>query len=253
MQTQLKGIMILTVALMLVTAVPGSITAKEEERIADIKKILTAYGCIKNGKYNYGAYVVTKVSLLGNIDDISQIEGMKELLDTSEEFITASYYSQVSVIKEMREIMQKELPPGKIGGLRLASMWLKKSAEDRDYHGKYTVVINIIKKKSELSDKNIRNYFNKAIENEIHKIAVDNIGALFTQKIIYNEICVPVITYYIHPNIENENNLINTGVKLFNENKSKADGFINTLIQLNDKFAIKIINKIHEKRANKPE
>ncbi|OHD65545.1 MAG: hypothetical protein A2176_03050 [Spirochaetes bacterium RBG_13_51_14] len=238
-------------ALIALSAITAPAAAHEAERLPDINKVLAAYGCIENGKYNYGAYVVTKASLLGDPDNISHIEGMKDLLDTPEEFITASYYRDLPVMSEMRIIIDTELPRGKIGALRLASMWLKKCAEDRDNYGKYMVAVNIIKEKSELSDKEFRSYFNKAIENKIHRIAMDNLGSLFPQKNIYNEIIVPVIAYYTIPNIENENNLVNAGVKLFNENKLKGDGFINTLIKLNDKFAIKIINEIHGKRTNK--
>lgn len=252
MQIYMKRIMIFTAALILAVGMHCIISAREEERLADMNKILTAYGCVKNGKFIFGAYVVTKVSLVGNIDDISQIEGMKDLLDTPEEFITASYYSHANVIKEVHEILQKELPPGKIGGLRLASMWLKKSAEERENHEKYTTAINIIKEKSGISDREINSYFNKAIENEINKIADENLGAQYPQKFIYAEIAAPVVNYYREPSKKNEDDLIRAGIKLFDENKSKADGFINTLIKLNDKFAIMIVNKIHEKRANKP-
>jgi hypothetical protein len=131
-------------------------------------------------------------------------------------------------------------------------MWLKKSAEERENHEKYTTAINIIKEKSGISDREINSYFNKAIENEINKIADENLGAQYPQKFIYAEIAAPVVNYYREPSKKNEDDLIRAGIKLFDENKSKADGFINTLIKLNDKFAIMIVNKIHEKRANKP-
>lgn len=247
----LKIIMIMSIAILMTMPIQNGLIAAEKERLPDINKILTAYKCLDNNKFNYGAYVVTKVSLLGDPDDISSIEGIKDLLDTQEEFITASFYYKMPVISEVSEIIEKELPQGKTGALRLASLWLKKSAEDRDNYGKYKIAINIIKNKSKLSDGEIKNYFNKAIENEIQKITTENLGAQYTQKIIYNEIITPVSMYYTEPSKRNEENLINAGVKLFNENRSKANGFVNTLIKLNNKFAEKIINKIHEIRSKK--
>jgi len=242
MQTNLKNRIIFIAALILALAASrtAALIAEEKERLADINLILTAYGCIKNGKYDYGAYVVTKVSLLGNIDDISQIEGMRDLLDTQEEFITASYYSHANVIEEVREILETELPPGKIGGLRLASMWMKKSAEDRNNQGKYKTAITIIKERSKLSDSEIKNYFDKAIEHEGNRIAEGNLGARYPQKSIHDELTAPIVIYYREPNKKNEDNLIRAGALLFAENKTKADGFIHTLVRLNDGFAVKI-------------
>jgi hypothetical protein len=242
---------IMAIMILMTAPIPSSISAAEKERLPDMNKILTAYNCMEKKRYNYGAYVVTKVSLLGDTEDFSSIEGMKDLLDTPEEFITASFYDNVPVVNEAREIIENELPRGKIGALRLTSIWLKKSAENRENYGKYRIAITIIKKKSELSDGEIQNYYNKAMENEIKKIAMENTGALYTQKIIYNEIMLPVLKYYTEPDTRNEWNLINAGVKLFNDNRSKADGFINTLIKLNDTFAEKIINKIHTIRSRK--
>jgi hypothetical protein len=235
-----------------VSAIPHQTRTGETERLPDTNKILAAYGCIEKGKYNYGVYVVTKVSLLGDPDNISFTEGMKELLDTPEEFITASFYYNPPVMIEVREIIERELPRGKIGGLRLASLWLKKSAEDRDNSPKFAVAINIIRKKSGLTDAAIHEYFIRAMENEIMKSAAEIYGSRNNMEIIRTRICAPLLAYYAHPDATSEEDLINTGMLLFKEDRSIAEGYINTLIKLNDKFSIKIIRKIHDRRSAYP-
>ncbi len=251
MHAQFKRIINYVVALMVVAAAPGILNAGEQERLADINKILTAYRCLEKGKYRLGAPVVTKVSLGDYSDGISQIEGKKDLLDTPEEFITAAYYSDLDVINEVKDVIRKELPPGKIGALRLGSMWLRKCAEERGNCEKYGVAIDIIKERSEISEQAIHDYFSKAMENEIKALAAANSSTQLPQKTIYNELCQPIITYYILPDNENENNLVNTGVKLFKASRLKAEGFTTTMIKLNEKFASRVISRIHEKRSNR--
>jgi hypothetical protein len=251
----MKIIKVLTVvivmALLVMAGQSDVLVADEKERLPDMKKLLIAYNCMEKRKNNYGSYVDTKVSLRGDTDDITSIEGMKDLIDTPEEFITASFYNDIPVVKEARDIIQKELPQGKTGALRLASLWLKKNAEDENNYRKYRTAINIIKKKSDLSNREIKNYYDRAIENEIQKIAVETIGDMPAQKMISSEICTPIIHYYTEPGKINEENLVAAGAKLFNENRLKADGFINILIKLNDRFAEKIINRIHNARLKK--
>ena len=225
-----------------------SLNAHEQEILADINKLITAYGCIENGKYHLGSYVPTKVSLAGDIDDIEQIEGMKSLVGMPEESIMASYYSQQQVAIEVRSIIEKELPRGKTGALRLAAMWRKRMAEDRPGSGRYIVALAIIKEKSGLSNREIDAYYIHAMENEIRKIT----GEYFTSRYIENEmnsdLTLPLVAYYTNPSDGTEEQLVKAGIKLFNENKAKAEGFVNLLIKLNHQFAIKIISKIHEKR-----
>lgn len=236
------------IAMSLSTA-PTSVTAEEEERLADISALLTVYRCMEKGTYHYGSPVVTKVSLGEFSDGISQIKGMKNLLDTPEEFITAAYYSYMDVMNEMKVVIQKELPPGRTGALRVASMWLKKCAENRGSCEKYGAAIDLIKEKSAVSEQSIHDYFGKAIENEVRKLAAAQCPAGMTQKGVYDEICRPIIAYYNLPDNATEKNLVIAGVKLFNENGRKAEVFSSVIFKLNANFAAVIINKIHEKRS----
>jgi len=222
--------------------------AEGDERFADINKILTAYGCIENGQYNYGAYIVTKAKLFDSNYDITSIERIKNLLDTPEEFITVSYLKNLHVIEEVRGIINNELPRDKIGALRLSSMWLKKKAEYPENAASYQKVVDIIKNDCGRNDGEIKSYFAKAVENEVLKQGNAYLGKWCLPKQLKEDICKPIIEYYIDPTQLNKNKIVTMGVQLINENQNKGEGYIVVLIELNDRLATNIINQIHEAR-----
>ena len=224
------------------------ICAAGDERFADINKILTSYGCLENGQYTYGAYIVTKAKIFDSNYDISSIERLKDLLDTPEEFITVSYLKNLQVIEEVRGIIQSELPKDKIGALRLSSMWLKKKAEYPENAATYQKVVDIIKNDCGLNNGEIKNYFAKAVENEVLKQGNEYLGKWYSPKQLKEDICKPIIEYYIDPTQSNKDKIVTMGVQLIKENQNKGQGYIEVLIKLNDRLATNIINKIHEAR-----
>jgi hypothetical protein len=224
------------------------ICAAGDERFADVDKILTAYGCLENGQYNYGAHIVTKAKLFDSNYDITSIERINNLLDTPEEFITVSYLKNLQVIEEVRGIIQNELPRDKIGALRLSSMWLKKNAEYPENATSYQKVVDIIKNDCGLNDGEMKDYFAKAVENEVLKQGNAYLGKWYSPKQLKEDICKPIIEYYIDPTQSNKDKIVTMGVQLIKENQNKGQGYIEVLIKLNDRLATNIINKIHEAR-----
>lgn len=222
--------------------------ADGDERFADVGKILTAYGCIENGQYAYGAYIVTKAKIFDSNYDISSIERIKNLLDTPEEFITVSYLKNLQVIEEVKGILQNELPRDKSGALRLSSMWLKKKAEYPENTASYQKVVDIIKNDCGLNDSEIKIYFAKAVENEVLKQGNAYLGKWYLPKQLKEDICKPIIVYYIDPTQSNKDKIVTMGVQLIRENQHKGEGYIEILIKLNDRLATNIINQIHEAR-----
>jgi hypothetical protein len=226
------------------------IYAAGDERLPDVTKVLVAYGCIENGQFRYGAPVVTKARLLDE-NDILTIEGMKSSLDTPEEFITVSYVAGLKVVQEVQGIIEEELPQGKTGALRLTSMWLKKQAEHTENSANYQKVVSIIKNIYGLKDDEIQDCFSKAIENEVLRNAKDCLGKWYSVSQLKENICKPIIEYYINPIQANRDKLVKTGMSLMNEDMHKGQGYIEVLIKLNDRLASNIINKIHEARLKK--
>jgi hypothetical protein len=227
------------------------ICAAGDERFADVDKILTAYGCLENGQYNYGAYIVTKAKLFDSNYDITSIERIKNLLDTPEEFITVSYLKNLQVIEEVRGIIQNELPRDKIGALRLSSMWLKKKAEYPENATSYQKVVYIIKNDCGLTDGEMKDYFAKAVENEVLKQGNAYLGKWYSPQQLKDDICKPIIEYYIDPTQSNKQQIVMMWLQVLNKNQYKGEGYIEVLIKSNDKLATTIINKIHEARLKK--
>jgi hypothetical protein len=221
--------------------------AAGEERLPDIMKLLVAYGCLENWQSRYGSSLITKAKIFDNYD-LASIEADTSLLDTPEELITVGYLSHTRTSFEVRGLIQDELPEGTVGGLRLTSMWLKKMAEHPENTTSYQKVINIIKRHLALTDAVIKEYFAKAVENEILKRGKNYLAKWYSSSQLKESICQPIIVYYIDPTKSNKDRIVSMGVNLINENQDKGDGYITVLIKLNDSLATEIINKIHTAR-----
>jgi len=87
-----------------------------------------------------------------------RIEGAINI-DTPEEFITAAYYSPVEISASARAAINRELPQGREGALRLGAMWLKKSAELPQNAGAYQRALSMIMQRSGVSAQEIRDYY----------------------------------------------------------------------------------------------
>jgi hypothetical protein len=155
------------------------------------------------------------------------------------------------VIEEVRGIIQNELPRDKIGALRLSSMWLKKNAEYPENATSYQKVVDIIKNDCGLTDGEKKDYFAKAVENEVLKHGNTYLGKWYSPKQLKDDICKPIIKYYIDPTQSNKDKIVTMGVQLIKENQNKGQGYIEVLIKLNDRLASSIINQIHEARLKK--
>jgi hypothetical protein len=251
MRKNMRPIILLATGLfLLLQGYPSN--AAEDARLPDILKILTAYGCLERENLRYQHQVVVRGKFLFyDENNIASVEEDKKVLDTPEEFITAAYLSDRKVIDEVQGIMQSELPKGKIGGVRLICLWLKKHAELPDSTDDYRQAVNLIKNKEQLFDAEIKDYFAQAIEKEILMHAQNFLGRWYAPAQLQNTVCKPIIDYYINPVAANRDKMITTGVVLMNENKDRGEGYIAILAALNNKFASNIINKIHEARIKK--
>lgn len=165
-----------------------------EVRLMNVNNILKNYG-FREGVYNSGDSANCKFNLLtqstyGKIEEGASI-------DTAEEFLTAAYYSPIKIEYKAQAVIDKELPKGKEGALKLTTMWLKKCAEEDACDGAQKA-IDIIKTKSGLNDTDIRNYFVAAIEKEALAQGKKYLGKYYSNDEL-KYVVKPLIEYYMNP------------------------------------------------------
>ncbi|MCX5704169.1 MAG: hypothetical protein NT066_06755 [Candidatus Omnitrophica bacterium] len=102
-----------------------------------------------------------------------------------------------------------------------------------------------------LNDTEIKEYFAKAIENEILKLGGDCLGKWYSPSQIKEHICRPIFVYYIDPTKANKDKIVTMGASLIDKNEDKCVAYITVLIKLNDTFASEITKEIHKARLKK--
>lgn len=131
----------------------------------NVNNILKNYG-FKNGVFKRSANPVNK------LDFNAQMKyGALEktvTIDTPAEFLTAAYYSPIKISYKAQTAINSELPKGKTGAMRLASMWLTKMAENPEKAAKYKKALDIIMKKSGVNKYQIAKYYAKSMERKIY-------------------------------------------------------------------------------------
>ena len=231
--------------------------------IVNTKNLISYYG-FANSQYTSISPIVTKIPKITR-REFSGIEGESLLLDTPEEFITAAYFSPVQIQVtdvSLKASIEADLPhgpdskPTKEAGLKLATMWLKKRAENLaytkteggfgssdspNYNNSYMHAIDIIKEKTGVTDQEIQNFYAKAIEDEILRIAklpvlFDSsvqtvyinkpLSTYFTDEQLRKTILRPLIKYYTNPTQENDNTIIAVAYYLQNKEVTESKGFI---------------------------
>jgi hypothetical protein len=140
-------------------------------RLMNVNNVLRNYG-FENGVFNSVGKPVKKIDPMTEIE-YGSIED-KSNIDTPEEFITAVYYSPIKIDQKAQAAIDRELPKGKTGALRLAAMWYFKIAEYPENREKYMSAINLVLKMAKekhqvsvtLSD--ARKFYEEAIKEKIY-------------------------------------------------------------------------------------
>lgn len=217
----------------------------EQIRFAYTDLLLRIYkGIEEHEKHTYGVYITSKAALLNREKYSMEFNYPGDLYSIPEGFITISYYSGKQSFPELNEILENELPAGKTGGLRLASMWLKKSAEDRENLDKYHNVINGIMKESDLQWQDVVEYYIQAIRNEIKEKIFSDIDNK-KLSVIINKISEPLIYYYVYPSDTSEKKLAETVKLLYKKNHYEGECLIRIMNQFNERFALRIIKRVN--------
>lgn len=218
-----------------------------EPRFADIRELMVIYRSISDDeRIEYGEYVVTKVDLLNREKYSSEYNYPDNIEAIPEGYITVSYYSGKRSITGINRILDIELPEGKIGGLRLASMWLKRSAEDRANSEKYHNVITVIMKKSDLTWQEVVDYYTAALGRELSVITSQEISANNKQGAVKCGISAPLVKYYTYPSDEAERELVSTAIAIIKKDSREGDCLVSTMIRFGGSFSVGILKKIQD-------
>ncbi len=178
-----------------------ALPAGAEVRLVDTGRVLSAHG-FKDGRFDPGADPIAIIDVKSH-QNFGSIEKTASFLDTAEEFITAAYYSPIQVPASARAAIDRELPRGKEGALRLGSMWLRKTAEHPENKAGYRKALDLIASKSSVTMNEINTYYAGAIEKEILAKGRSRLGRFYSYNELKNTVLRPVVEYYINPTEEN--------------------------------------------------
>ena len=157
---------------------------KDETRMIDKVKLFNTMG------FKKGFSPIEKIVSNATMNDengITTIEGDADLIDTPEEFVTALYYSPIEIKDiSIRKALQKELPQGKEGALRLCAMWLEKAVatrfgnqtneEKKKLIDNYDLIIKTLIKKQKLSQTEVDKYYKTAVVKQIDELVDEEFG-----------------------------------------------------------------------------
>ena len=176
-----------------------------EIRLMNTTNVLRNYG-FENGEFSVGKAPIYKLPFKTRVEYGKIEEGAS--VDTQEEFLTAAYYSPIKIEYKAQAAIDKELPKGREGALKLAVMWLKKYAEYSNQENSNTRYdsalkgVEAVKKNSNLTDAEIRQYFTAYIEKEAFELGKKNLGAYYSNAEL-KSVVHPIVDYYLNPTKDN--------------------------------------------------
>ncbi len=203
--------------------------AMPEVRLMNVNNVLSAYGMTQG--FVRGSPIIRNIPF-SRMVEFGPIENNPSI-DTPEEFITAAFYSPIEVSASARAAINRELPQGREGALRLGAMWLKKSAEMPQNAGAYQRALSMIMQRSGVSEREIREYYVRIMTDTINAAGQRYLGRYYTREQLVNTICRPLVEYYSNPTTSNYNTLVQTGGSLGRERDNRMVHFL-AMIRLLD-------------------
>lgn len=141
-------------------------------------------------------------------------------LDTSEEFLTAAYYSLDRLPEAVRRGLLAGFPAGREGGLRLCAMWLFKIAERPSVADGCRKAVRTIMDKSTLSANDVTDYYEAAIRNKIDGTPMPSLSA-WEQDMLRKALALYLLDPTVPAHLEGIKRQID-GLQSRDEKKSKA-------------------------------
>lgn len=197
------------VFILLVSTVVAQENEPTQATYINISRVLMACG-VSSASIRVDAEIERNL----DAEDIRTIGSFEagEHIDTPAEFVTAVFYSKhIPRRIEDHQILVEELSIGRMGGIRLGAMWLRKRIDDNQDYDK---AIEYIKRKSELSDGDIQSYYRDALSAEVDEAALRIIGDSPRKRFTYGEApseknAIDVLkNYYVEPTDSNYKELL---------------------------------------------
>ena len=202
-------------------------------RLMNVQNLLSAYG-FKNGVFQKGHSSINKIDFF-EAENYASLEGDKNIIDTPAEFLTAVYYSPIKITPAAQAIVNKELPQGQEGALRLCDMWLRKKAEGNMSCSSCDNAVRLIMTKAELNKDQVIAHFKESIEKEVIKYGEQHLKKYYASNGQLRKDLMPVIKYYIKPT---QDNILEIAKAV---KKSKNYGaYLNTLDSINPAIASRV-------------
>lgn len=160
-------------------------------------------------------------------------------IDTAEEFVTAAYYSPISISPKAQAAIDKELPKDSEGAKRLGAMWMRKIAEYPENSANYNKAIDLICSKSNVTRTEITAYYAIAIEKLIFETGKKHLGGLYSQKELKDGGLKPIVDYYLNPTEDNLNKIALTAKESRDRKK-----YFDVLVNLNEPLSTRVIGAL---------
>ncbi len=145
----------------------GDLSARNNEvRLMNVNRILKSCGFDK-GLFKNTNKIVDKVDMTDSYN-ICTLDKDSDTIDTKAEFLTAAYDNINILPRKAQRIINRELPKGKTGAMRLASLWLQKKAENPEKAARYNKALNIIMKKTGVNKYQISRFYAKSMKRKIY-------------------------------------------------------------------------------------
>jgi len=220
-------------------------------------QVLTNYG-FKDGSYDYTSSLISRIHPLQRIQ-VGKIED-SSLLDTPEEFLTATYFSPIKITNvSAKKKIASEMPHNKEGVLKLTAMWLRKGIEKKANIKAYTNAINLIKTKAKkkysinVTNREIYAFYNNAIEKKIITTATKYFRkTAYASKSKVIATTKPLIAYYQNPTTANFDKIVRKYAALgyitssngwIANNASLSLAFKRTVDEMNGKLGTRMLQK----------
>ena len=205
-----------------------------EIRLMNTTNVLKNYG-FKDGEFRLGEDPIYKLPFKARVE-YGKIEE-EASVDTQEEFLTAAYYSPIKIEYKAQAAIDKELPKGREGALRLGAMWLIKLAEKPENGLQYKKAIDMICAQSNVTRAEIDKYYAEAIRKKIYETPINSP----VTKDEANQARELLLTYTLTPTEKNIRQFLGYQLQLALDDKNKSTALTSFVDKVSPAITFKLL------------
>jgi len=196
----------------------------EEPRLINRELIYKSLG-MKNGKFDKNHKAVFFINGEPK-KGIEKLEGNKSKIDTENEFLTMLFNNRnetLTMSPKAADVINKEIPTGKTGFLRISSMWLLGFAEKPTSKANNYKVLTFLSKYSGASIKEMEQYYAKAVKIKIRETNISSYKGVFLTNKEKQKVKQLLYNYMVKPSNMNSNKYKNYKQYLLSINIKKSN------------------------------